>query len=130
MATPHKWADVIIAIANGEPVQFIGDFGQWVDLKTCKSNPISHPQWDWRIKPRTITIGGTEIPAPITEPPADGTAIFISVPSAENMYVELTWTNVSLHGENVLRRGIAHLTASDAFEHSKALIAVSGGRVE
>jgi len=131
MTTRHKWADGIIAMANGEDAEYESpEDGKWYCARINRTNPFDEPQLIWRVKPRTIKIGDMEVPAPITEAPEEGTAIFISVLSAENLYVELTWTNVSLHGKSVLSRGIAHLTASDAFQHSKALIAISGGRVE
>ena len=56
--------DALIALANGEKVQWInGDFFQDVTAQwqLCE---FSHPSFKFRLKPRTITINGIEVPAP------------------------------------------------------------------
>lgn len=56
--------DALIALANGEEVQWMNGerfqdvTDQW---QLCE---FSHPSFKFRLKPRTITINGIEVPAP------------------------------------------------------------------
>ena len=56
MTTPHKWADVIKAWADGKPIQFTNRFTKgWVDW--TEGRPNMQPQFNqdlWRVKPNTI----------------------------------------------------------------------------
>jgi len=53
MTTPHKHADVIHAIAEGEEVEgFFGMEGTGWRPASTTWNPISYPDADWRIKPQ------------------------------------------------------------------------------
>jgi hypothetical protein len=48
--TRHKWADVLIAIAEGREVEYSYDFGDnWNDAGD--KNPIAHDGYEWRVKP-------------------------------------------------------------------------------
>jgi hypothetical protein len=59
-----KHREVIIAMANDEKVEFrSGEHCPWTDAS--KSNPISHPQYEWRITPKMLSINGMEFPAPV-----------------------------------------------------------------
>ena len=50
MNTPHKHADVLRAIADGEKVQFKDPIsGGWFDPAIY--NPIANPELEWRSKP-------------------------------------------------------------------------------
>ncbi len=51
MATPHKWADVIHAIADGKEVQWKTSSGTWQDAEFEPYTPITEPDLEWRIKP-------------------------------------------------------------------------------
>lgn len=58
MATPHKWKDVIIAIAEGTTVQWgLTDpqRDKWIDFdENIHSSPIDSSVWvKWRIKPES-----------------------------------------------------------------------------
>lgn len=56
MPTPHKWADVIKAWADGKNIQFANRFTEgWVDW--TEGRPNMQPQFNqnlWRVKPDTI----------------------------------------------------------------------------
>jgi hypothetical protein len=57
MNVRHKWADVIIAIAEGIPVQFKTQNGsQFEDWNPIDWSPLScyvmDNKWEWRIKPK------------------------------------------------------------------------------
>lgn len=49
MGKPHKWAEVIHAIADGRMVQFY-DGGEWIDFDDTYYSPIDSPEHKWRIK--------------------------------------------------------------------------------
>lgn len=122
----RKWADVIIAMANGETGQWLHDDGEWVDAYDY--NPMSFPEYDWRIKPRTIKIGDTEVPAPETKAPERGQRYYFVDPlEEERLYGSWTWNNDE-HDQHLLRSGMIHLTPQAAQEHALALIKISGGQ--
>lgn len=48
----HKWADVLLAIADGKEVQYKSSNGLWIQMVwNSDVSPISHPELEWRIKP-------------------------------------------------------------------------------
>ena len=50
MGTPHKWADVLRAIADGKAVQVkLGS--EWVTDESGRYSPITQSYLQWRIKP-------------------------------------------------------------------------------
>ena len=56
--------EALIALANGEALEYTGDyinFGNALDLTVSE---ILSDLWGFRLKPRTITINGIEMPAP------------------------------------------------------------------
>lgn len=52
--TPHRWTDVLRAIADGEEVQFLSMVlpQEWTTPANDNMNPISHPNHEWRIAPK------------------------------------------------------------------------------
>ena len=69
--------EALIALANGEDVQYISagmsDSGFWSDSEKTKNFTIHDfysGSWAFRLKPRTITLNGIEVPAPF-EPKED-----------------------------------------------------------
>jgi hypothetical protein len=56
--TPHKYADEIKAAADGAQVQLraLGSTGPWEDWKQGDYFPHFSPKWEWRIKPKPVTI--------------------------------------------------------------------------
>lgn len=62
--------EALIALANGEDVQYISagmsDIGFWSDSEKTKNFTIHDfysGSWAFRLKPRTITLNGIEVPA-------------------------------------------------------------------
>lgn len=124
MTQRHKWADVIIAMANGEPVECQWSDGTWND--PCINNPFTHHIANWRIKPKTIMIGDMEVPEPLRGEPDKGAAIFVvslHVPPTKMIWGE------NVNEDDWLIRGTCHSTFDAAEIHSKALIKISGGTV-
>lgn len=130
MAERHKHADVIIAWANGQKVQFKNNLGHWVDYPlSIMGTPSFHdPHSNWRIKPRTIKIGDMEVPEPLREMPSDDTTYYYVDTGYQDLYDFESWegSKSDLHRFN---HGFCHLTKDAAISHAKALIAVSGGAV-
>ena len=61
LAECHAWLD------DPTSVQFQNVEGTW--FSSCRQgwNPITHPHYLWRIKPKTIMLNGTELPKPIKD---------------------------------------------------------------
>ena len=57
--------EALIALANGQEVQ-IESNKQWVSVENCQVYQFLYKNCDYkfRLKPRTITINGIEVPAP------------------------------------------------------------------
>ena len=68
--------EALIALANGGDVIYINTFYKvkptryWGDAKECTVEQFFNGEWIFKIKPRTITINGIEMPAPF-EPKED-----------------------------------------------------------
>ena len=61
--------DALIALANGEEVEFKDVMDKWENIKDYMNLDLSmfltSPDWmNFRIKPRTIIINGIKVPAP------------------------------------------------------------------
>jgi len=127
MAQRQKWADVIIAWANGEDIQFknstVGRFLDYDDRAgfiPC----FNDPETEWRIKPRTIKIGDMEVPEPLREAPEKGSMFYLVTPHIGPS--GLMWRH-QYHDERWQSLGLCHATIEAAEAHAQALIAVSGG---
>ena len=74
--------DALIALANGEEVEFKDGMEKWENIKHHMNLDLSMfltaPEWmKFRLKPRTIIIGNIEVPAPF-EPKDSDKHYFIS----------------------------------------------------
>ena len=57
--------EALIALANGEEVEFQRESsGKWQNAMTLNLFSFSSTLFEFRLKPRTITINGIEVPAP------------------------------------------------------------------
>ena len=82
MTTPHPYAEILHAIADGKEVQFRNSVtGSWYTqdghatlLEIYRDNT---PVIDYRIKPNTITIGGKELNAPMRVAPVMGNQYWV-----------------------------------------------------
>lgn len=140
MKTEHKYAQVLRWIADGEDVQarlpgseisgefesLIGNFNSWNysdDWKQCLlSGDFGGHEWEFRLKPRTITVNGREIVAGETrQPPEDH--YYLADPGAYEYWVQYRWTDHSCNLEH-LSRGLVHLTKENAIAHAKAMLGI------
>lgn len=79
--------EALIALANGEEVEYrVNDSGEWGRLNNDEYFPVNHvlneydgrdESYKFRLKPRTITLNGIEVPAPF-EPKVGEYIYFIS----------------------------------------------------
>ena len=87
--------EALIALANGEKVQWMnGDCFQDVTAQwqLCE---FLHPSFKFRLKPRTITINGIEVPAPF-EPKIGEYVYFISSDEVKG-YAETTLVDTEMN---------------------------------
>lgn len=141
MKTEHKYAQVLRWIADGEDVQarlpgsevsgefesLIGNFNAWNysdDWKQCLlSGDFGGHEWEFRLKPRTITVNGREIVAGETIEPAFGTRYYAADPYSMDFHSDDKWAGWPQHHE-WLRRGLVHLTKENAIAHAKAMLGI------
>ena len=61
LAECHAWLDdptsVQARVKDGDPWSSVAD----------RFSPMDRPEWQWRIKPATIMLNGTELPKPVPE---------------------------------------------------------------
>jgi hypothetical protein len=127
MKTPHKHAEVLRAIADGETVQYlIRD--EWVDRpeKSMTVDPITCERMQWRIKPKMISLNGFEYPEPLTEAPQEGTAVWTTWVRDVQSIVFNPLKEVSM---TLLKQRRLHLTKEAAQQHFEAIIKADGGEV-
>jgi len=88
---------------------------------------VAHPNWldtsDYRHTVATIKVNGFDVPEPLKEAPKQGTTFYIASPSDGYFYIQDIWTQYPVDFL-VLHRGIAHLTASAASTHAKAMLGI------
>ena len=98
--------EALIALANGEDVQLrnLKDnwYKEWTDYNSFKfktwigffieGESSGH---EFRIKPRTITINGIEIPAPFK--PKDGDTVFVPSNFIQQCYLECKYPTFENH---------------------------------
>lgn len=60
MTTQHPYADLLIAIANGEQMQILKRDDTWVDVDSRDALFVVGNSGYCRVKPKTITVNGVE----------------------------------------------------------------------
>jgi hypothetical protein len=127
MKTPHKHAEVLRAIADGETVQYlIRD--EWVDRpeKSMTVDPITCERMQWRIKPKMISLNGFEYPEPLSSAPPKGTVVWTTwVRSVES----IVFSELNESAMAMLKQRRLHLTREAAEMHFEAQIKAGGGEV-
>jgi len=126
-----KHKEVIIAMGNGEPVEFYSDTSlRWHTSTDQRAlNPMTAPNLEWRIKPKTIRVGNRDLPEPLRVAPANGDKFY-----PVETYIEFddkwnyTWHSYTSQ-ERWLRRGLLHSTKEAAEQWRDAFIELAGGEV-
>lgn len=80
--------EALIALANGEEVEYLYGENNWLSVIEMQVliTAFTGSKFKFRIKPRTITINGIEVPAPFE--PMSSDSYFIVNPYAECGYSE------------------------------------------
>lgn len=86
--------EALIALANGDDVEYrVNDSGEWVILNGDEYFPVKYvldgydgrdESYKFRLKPRTITLNGIEVPAPFE--PKEGDLFWHISPEYEKGY--------------------------------------------
>ena len=107
-------------------VEYQYSTGEWCD---CDDEPTWRETTPYRIKPRTIRIGEIDVPEPVRKPLQKDEHYYIAVTDVSSLTRSMYFQG---GGDDIrwLSRGLIHLTREAAELHAKALILVSGGRVE
>lgn len=128
----HKHAEILIAIGNGEAVEYKSNahdkFEPWPQPHHFESgfSPLKCDDLvQWRIKQRTIKIGDIEVPEPFRGELSESQKYFMATlkdgkASAGSF---TNWTNTT--GDDHVASGLVHLTKAAALAHAEALIALT-----
>ena len=117
----HPQAKWLRAIADGETLQKQGGIG-WVDVpgNSAIEAILKYGDEDWRIKPRTITIGKYEVVEPLREAPECRTHYFYLSAMEGSGVEEAVWLDDG-YDVAVIARGMAWLRREDAELAAKAI---------
>ena len=75
----------------------------------------------YTLAPRTHEVNGFTVPAPLTEPPANGTYYYIASTEQDYLFLSSSWDGLPLDYK-YLRRGLIHLTEEAAQQNALAMI--------
>ena len=93
--------EALIALANGEEVQFCDHMGVWhnAGIHAHAIGLFLNDCYEFRLKPRTITINGIEVPAPFE--PKDGEKYYYISFEFEDGYS--SWNILGCHADGAWR---------------------------
>lgn len=119
---------VVLAAARGDVIEarFIGA-GDWVESQ-CDWECFGKSR-EYRIKPRTITVNGFEVPEPIREAPAVGTKCYLACVTKREFVCCLYWDGLPAD-YHWLRLGLWHSTEEAAVIHAKAMLGIDPNQPE
>jgi hypothetical protein len=119
----HPYKEILIAIANGEQVQWQSPTGEWLSIaEHVVLSEIRNPTYApdrYRVKPKTININGIDVPEPVREALEEGTLYWLVADNfGDNPY---RWGDYDTDGK-FLTNGWIHLTKEAAETHHRALV--------
>ena len=86
---------------------------------------LKHPEWredfEYRRKPKTITVNGIKVPEPAREAPKMREKFFLVNLASPTLVNEYLWSNHSYDNE-WLNKGLVHPTEEAAIAHAKAML--------
>jgi len=129
--TPHPYAHILRAIADGLNVQWQDSAGDW-----CHQSPtatlleISDQEYGparYRVHAKTIKINGHEVPEPLRVMPTEDTMVYWPSfgPSAEDHAEGCGVGYYPTLLPIMLLQGLLHLTPEAASAHALALISIT-----
>ena len=128
--TEHKYAQVLRWIADGKKVEgrTAGTMNEWCDVTDWNDTALSatvRGEWDYefRLKPRTITVNGREIVEPERKALEDDQAYWVPSIAREELQSQANWAGDAFD-LRCLERGLVHLTKENAIAHAKAMLGI------
>lgn len=123
-----KPLEVLEELRLGKEVEYRYLDDTWVEYKqTSPVGILTSTEYSFRIKPREmITIGDVTFPKPQKVRYSVGTEYYFPCLEVKNLYSSYIWGDDCLDND-LLQKGILHLTKENAIAHAKALIKLSGG---
>ena len=127
MTTAHKHADVLRAIADGEPLsefEVTSNGRSWLNVKEAKMTDwfFSDPQqWQVRRKPRTHVVNGFTVPAPIDKELSDNDDYFTPYFQNVSFAQKFRWFD-DCEDRNLFKRGLCFATKEAAIANAKAML--------
>lgn len=119
--------EALIALANGEEVEFNHGSQGWVNCLGLNVEQIMGSMFQLRLKPRTISINGIEVPAPFE--PKDGNTCFIVDTEQDEGFYRFTFNENSGVHKNYIYLGVWR-TKEEIKQVVAALRQVFGGSHE
>lgn len=125
MSTPHPQAEWLIAIAQGKIVQMRRK--EHAEEWRTPENPLRFigdscvAEYEFRIKPETITINGHEVPCPVREPLGAGQGFWLADTTHTCLCAWYAWSSTTLY-RSWLDLGLIHSTKEAASAHAEALL--------
>lgn len=130
--TPHPYAHILNAIAEGKNVQWQESSGEWANQSpTATLLEISNQEFSparYRVHAKTIRINGREVPEPLRVMPPNGTKVYwpnFDPSDTENLAYGCVVGFYEKTLPTMLQRGLLHLTAEAASAHAAALISLT-----
>lgn len=122
----YKYADVLESIIRQDKVDY--QYKTKVGIPMWKTATdlsqvyecMKH-DYEVRIKPKIITIGGIEVPQPEKTAPENGVEYFVPSFATDLLYVTNEWYDYPVDRQR-LDRGVVHLDRESAIAHTKALL--------
>lgn len=128
--------EALQAIADGKKLECKWfDESKWITFNplqiTTSIRSIFKRHCVFRLAQEMITIGDVSFPKPESEPLKNGTEYWVAEPSYKHYtsHDANNWADDDLD-KNYLRRSLVHLSRENAIAHAKALIKLSGGKVD
>ena len=129
MNQPHTHAASMLLYAQ-DAAETDKPWERW-EFKGCDAGfnkCLRHPGWndhfEYRRKPKTITVNGIEVPEPAREAPKMGEKFFLVNLASPTLVNDYPWSNHRYDNE-WLNKGLLHFTEEAAIAHAKALLAPS-----
>ena len=135
--TQHRYANILRAIADGEEIQWQASNGNWLNKDHGDSlieiGQMTYVSSRYRVKPKTITINGFEVPEPLRDMPKDANRVFwpvLASASGSNYDWSYVSENKNVMLEAMLLQGLLHSTREAAQAHAHALISLTQWKSE
>lgn len=131
--TPHPYAAVLRAIADGYPVQWQGTLGTWKDQSVggtlAEIEQASYAPERYRVRPSTVTLAGYEVARPFTVPPEFGATYWYLNPNYDENVDYYEWDGGSTD-RMLLDGGMCWLNKQDALDAVVAIRAALKGETK